>query len=409
MDGLQALRFELASEPLAGRILLRDPEALEGPSCSRLAEIIDEALRWSVLQTPGQAGAYLPKHRSDRHAIGVDINPVAVALTKGKSAVFNTEVFRAHAQEAVRAASHLRKAQCPYPEWLDYWFTGATLQKLLALRMAIDRIGGRAGTAQLDALRAALIVCVRKCSRADPRSPKPFISKRAREKRLGKPFDSFHVFQDVTAKFADSTDALLEKRTIPVRSVTLLADARTLKRSSFLREVDAVVTSPPYLSAQDYYRSSKLELAVVGMWKPQLHSILGELIIGSGRGNLGSNGQMPMRLKTGIRPVRELEAKNPHAAGVVRKYLSDMQAVLGSVFRIVKDNGRCCFIVGDCTMGGVQLPVHKWFKEMATDEGFRLFRHEVDTIRDRRLPPKRESHTSVIRKEHLLFFQKPHC
>ena len=48
--------------------------------------------------------------------------------------------------------------------------------------------------------------------------------------------------------------------------------------------VDAVVTSPPYLSAQDYYRSSKLELAILGPLVQMGTKSLGSAIVGSGRG-----------------------------------------------------------------------------------------------------------------------------
>ena len=62
-------------------------------------------------------------------------------------------------------------------------------------------------------------------------------------------------------------------------------------------------------------------------------------------------------------------------------------------------------IVGDSTLRGISLPVHKWMIQIGEAIGFRLLAHEIDFIRDRRLAPKRMGHSSLIDCEHLLFFQ----
>jgi len=54
-----------SSEPEAARITLRDPAALEEDRYANVRGIIDDAVRWSVLQTPQATRAYLPKHRDD--------------------------------------------------------------------------------------------------------------------------------------------------------------------------------------------------------------------------------------------------------------------------------------------------------------------------------------------------------
>lgn len=64
-DVIRAKLLGHTSEPEAARIAIKDPEALESVKCQTLTRILEDAVRWSVLQTPGLAKAYLPKHRED--------------------------------------------------------------------------------------------------------------------------------------------------------------------------------------------------------------------------------------------------------------------------------------------------------------------------------------------------------
>jgi hypothetical protein len=83
-----------------------------------------------------------------------------------------------------------------------------------------------------------------------------------------------------------------------------------------------------------------------------------------------------------------------------------MRIVLGQCHKVLSENALCCLFVGDSTLAGVRIPVHKPIVDVAEDVGFRLQAHEVDRIRDRRIPPLRAHHTSVIEQEHLLLLKR---
>ncbi len=112
--------------------------------------------------------------RLGRNSLGVDINPIAAILAAAKAEYYDLEKVRSLAQEIVSLAKLLRSDIEARSSWLDYWFTTATLAKLTSLRLAIASKLPRGGKYK-KLLTAALAVSVRKCSRADPRSPKPFI------------------------------------------------------------------------------------------------------------------------------------------------------------------------------------------------------------------------------------------
>jgi len=342
---------------------------------------------------------------TQRHACGLDVNPVAVVLARAKSSVYSTDRLLRKVEELVDKA---RSSRCfdESPAWLQYWFSPVTLRKLLSLRAGLQAGFSHRRSVYSDLLSAILAISVRKCSRADPRSPKPFISKRARRERCGRHFDPYIVYRSVAAELAKRAGEFFSRIPSQRTSVeTRILDARFLRVSTFRRKVDAVVTSPPYLAAQDYYRSSKLELAILGLWKPGVEATLGSRILGSGRGPLVSP-TTEASLASASEAIGRLQGVDERSALTVACYVADMRTVLHRIADMLSPGSRCCFILGDCTMCGVKLPVHTWAIEAARLEGFELYAHEVDAIRDRRLPPKREGHRSVIDTEHLLFLRR---
>jgi hypothetical protein len=75
---------------------------------------------------------------------------------------------------------------------------------------------------------------------------------------------------------------LKKQKEIPIFKV-LQNDSRNLSHFLCDDKIDAIITSPPYLNAQDYYRSSKLQLYFLNeLCDPEMISLSRE-IIGSDR------------------------------------------------------------------------------------------------------------------------------
>jgi len=341
-----------------------------------------------------------------RNAIGCDINPIAVLLARAKSATVRIEHLAELADDVVAVAQRRDGGVHGYPRWLSYWFTPAVLQGLSDLATAIRRVRQRGPYATV--LLAALALAVRRVSRADPRSPKPFISKEARRVRLGRFFDPVvhyrAVIEELCQAYADFSQRLPHEP--PVVSVNL-RDARKMDRGLCVDQVDGVVTSPPYLTAQDYYRSSKLEMAICGFWRHGIEAELGPNIIGSGRGTPTHDGELVLPWEP--RALKRVGDKSERAKQVIEAYMKDMSRVVGNVHDYLRPGGKCCLIIGDSTIQGIKLPVHSWVCSIAESQGFCLEGHDVDLIAGRRVPPQREGHRSIIDREHLLFFRKSAC
>lgn len=341
-----------------------------------------------------------------RKARGIDINPLAVLLASTKSNLYQEKKLKCAIYQVVELAKHNKMPSVGMPSWIDYWFSPVTLKQLLLLRNAIEYNEYELSPPYINALKAILAVTVRLSSKADPRSPKPFISKKARFERVGVDFDAFYLFireGNLFVKAAEEFRSMVINTRSSGSSV-FCDDSRKLVSSPRSRVFDAVVSSPPYLSAQDYYRSSKLEITILGLMEEKNLHELGPSMIGSGRGEQDKNALS--KLISLPREIKELDELNPRSAKVVAGYLNDMTHVIHGCHKHLREGGHCCLIIGDSTIQKIKLPVHKWITIIAEQAGFCFEEHYIDIVKDRRVPSQRKGHTSIIDQEHILIFKK---
>ena len=343
-----------------------------------------------------------------RNAIGLDVNPLATLLTRVKVGRYSQDLLERQLAELLESfRTETTTFDLTFPN-AEYWFTPATLRKLGIVRSILDRLPQQLPSPYPDFWRAVLASIVRQSSRADTRGPKPFISKRARESRTGRHFDPFTLFaraanariELLTGSHDDLSDCHAE---------VFDGNARALPASMRSSRVDAVVTSPPYLNAQDYYRSCKLELWVVGLLGPDEHRKWArDELIGSDRIPIDRRlFDLPMPSPTSEAARESLVSVNPKSACVLTRYTLDMANVLAQVTQVLKPGGHCAMVTGDNTLSNVPVQTHQIVTELALNSGFRLEHHYVDAIRDRWVPPSRNGHNGVILNEHIQIFQSP--
>jgi hypothetical protein len=152
----------------------------------------------------GSGAVLVAARRKGIPVSGIDINPIAALFYRAKLQGFDAAI--AHRQ----AIAWIKKARCTQDrltvDWeaKGYWFTPKVLDKFERLRFV-----GRSMRLNESPEGLALLLCyslaVRLCSRADQRSPKPFISKTAKQSRGGRHFDPFRVilrlFEEVSVLY----------------------------------------------------------------------------------------------------------------------------------------------------------------------------------------------------------------
>jgi len=175
-----------------------------------------------------------------------------------------------------------------------------------------------------------------------------------------------------------------------------LGDARDL-RGVRTASIDAVVTSPPYLNAIDYLRGHRLALVWLGYRVGDLRGIRASSI-GSER---APEGTVDIALTEEIKgAMGSLGSLPTRVSQMVDRYVLDVAAALGEVFRVLRPGGRAVFVIGNSSLKGVFIENAAAVRHVAQRLGFELIReHERDLPPNRRyLPPPATASGSDLRK-----------
>lgn len=335
---------------------------------------------------------------------GFDVNPYAVLLTDVKLSGFcPTEAQRLWRELAGLVATSSKALPMAW-EAKNYWFSPGALAKCERLRFAATELclnRSRAGRAVL----LALALSVRLCSRADQRSPKPFISKRAVRERRGRHFDPNREIE-----------RLLSELGVLYGGVSTNAPAHVFRVDLSTAQVPPkcrgghshVITSPPYLNAQDYYRNFKLELRVLEGVLPFRIEDLQYRFIGTERGKLMTGiSQAEVEAHYELIPgLRRLAAASPRHVAVVHRYFHDMGNAMKAITQVTRKAGTCVIVCGDNLVGGLHIPTWKVLNVMMAQNGFTLYDSFSDKIQNRMVPPTRKGHKGLIKQEHVSAFRR---
>ena len=346
----------------------------------------------------GSGAILAAAHRAGLSVSGVDLNPIAEVFCRAKVQKFDPAKARKLGKEWVAAA---RGPITPLPvDWSrkDYWFTPRTLDKFERLRAASRNVDLGSAPESWPVL-LSYVLAVRLCSRSDQRSPKPFISQHARRSRAGRHFDPnaimLHLLDELSALYGEVGGTENDTR-------FACADVCDPRRGpSGLGRHSHVITSPPYVNAQDYFRNFKLELHLLEGVLPFKVSALRERFVGRERGRLLEGvPRESIDRDFMLAPVlRRLRDRNPRLCAVVHRYFFDMDNALNAVKETLEDGACLVVVCGDNLIGGTRICTWKVLHALIEQKGFELFDRFRDPIRDRLLAPKRLGHRGLIKEE----------
>lgn len=333
---------------------------------------------------------------------GFDVNPYAILLASVKLNGFCPDEAEQLYYKLFELANIGDESMPIVWDAKEYWFSAATLRKYEQLRFAAKKLGlnrSRAG----KALLLALVLSVRLCSRADQRSPKPFISKRAVKERRGRHYDPYHHIEGLLGELANLYGNNKSNKTSKLICLDLAnAPGTLISEGSFSH----VITSPPYINAQDYYRNFKLELRVLENIIPFKVDDLQYRFIGTERGQLMARiAKVEIKRHYDVMPeLRKLTEVSPRHAAIVHRYLHDIGKAIAVISKVVKPNGTCVIICGDNLVGGMYIRTWKALNALMGQNGFSLYDTFSDTIQNRMVPPIRQGHKGLIKQEHVSAF-----
>jgi adenine-specific DNA methylase len=368
-----------------------------------------------VLDPMMGSGTVLAVARAKGHkAIGVDIDPLAVLISKAWTTAIDAGEVRHRATEVLARAREdfsSRRVRDSYPEDADpntrhfvaYWFDPYARRQLAALSAAIGRVRNEEVRGVLWCGFSRLIIS----KQAGASLAMDLAHSRPHRAYQHAPIKPFNRFLLVVDRVAENCVKAGDKNRGPATS-TFLGDARQLPIQS--STVDLVLTSPPYLNAIDYMRCSKFSLVWMGYQVKELTQTRSQSV-GTEVGNREARDDCEIcEITAELNLCPPLSNRNE---AMLARYIDDMRTALREVARVLAPGGRAVYVVGENSMRGTYIQNSVVVSALARISGLTLERQysrELPANRRYLPPPSKNDSPGALdtrmRREVILAFSK---
>jgi len=300
-----------------------------------------------------------------RNATLVDLNPITDWLTKAKLLLPSEDARFEMRQLLLESLSYNGKEFIPNWNNLKYWHPSETMEFLTRLWGYIHY---QCSSYLKPLLCFAALHVTRFLSYTDDQVPKLYKSKRKTRKlndlltgdwkRIA--IKQYHSMAEnyLNATFELKKYVRKDESTIEVHS------PQDIENWSPTRGYKLIITSPPYLQAQEYIRSSKIDLFWLGYDDKRVKAL--------------SKLEIPYRTPKGKVHTPTLDTIRSKVIDLGR---TDLARLFDSYFYFVLTNllktsknllpeGRLCIFVGSPTIVGINVPLWKIISEYFKDHGF---------------------------------------
>jgi tRNA G10 N-methylase Trm11 len=365
-----------------------------------------------------------------RDSIGIDVDPLSVFVTNAKvhalrraSIETTTERLAVVLDELQRTPQELEGFQTSdldqreYEAGLDgawvpeipklyHWFYRYAIVDLACLLEAIEKVD--APETHRDFLRLIFAASVRGASRADPVPVSGVeVTKVMLEKEeKGRSVDVIEIFRKRLRRAVEEMGGYHETRVASAGARAYRADVASL-RTNLAPRIDAVITSPPYHGAVDYYRRHQLEMFWLGMTKNQaerldlLEHYLGRPRVPERHSYVSGESLELAKTKSVEAMMRKVSRDRANA---FKHYSVGMSRAFGSIARRTEAGARCILVVGHSNWNGGSINTSQLMAELAQPH-FELSERLYYPVKNRYMSYERHNGASIDR-EHVLVFER---
>ena len=366
-----------------------------------------------------------------RESWGVEINPLGRLISKVKITVFDTSLVPKYMKglhKIYHSKSMNTEEFIPAYGNINMWFSKDAINKLAKLRYAIQDLEIEEDVKDFFWLCFSNIV--RKISKADPYIPPPVVLKLEKYKNTPK-FNKlkehlkraespnlWSIFEEEVLINRKKLDAVFDVLRDNSKGKIIWDDARKIRKGTLLQRgvidksnscnltsdsIDIIFTSPPYLTAQKYIRTSKLELLWLGYSIKEINE-LEKKSIGTERIEVSDIERL------GYKNIDELVektlCKSRQRALAVYFYFKNMIEVIRELNRVLKNQGYMILVVGDNKVLGEWIGTYRLLADIVINESFRELVILKDTIKSRSMLTRRNGSGGLIKEEYVMIFQK---
>ena len=167
---------------------------------------------------------------------------------------------------------------------------------------------------------------------------------------------------------------------------------------SFQREFNALITSPPYLQAQEYMRTVKMELFWLGYNDEEIRKL--------------SRLEIPYRkadrvIQTPTLEKIRSELTRADLTKLLDSYFCHTINALENAMNQLKANGTACIFIGNPLIDGIKVEIWRILMEYFTDNGYSFENLYEDRIKNRQLfGTRKNKNPDGMKSEFLLILRK---
>ncbi len=323
----------------------------------------------------------------DRHAIGLDLNPLAVLLTKAKTRPIDPELLQDEWNSLKRYLLHplarergsrAREAKGKLLD-LKYWYKPYVRRDLGFIRALLDDFYPDGDDPIGDFIRIAFARTAREVSNHRP----------SEFKRWRRSAEELRTFRPRPVKrMVENVEKAIPMMAAYYRAVkghttcrVLRVDARKFRLAS---PASLIITSPPYGDSRTtvaYGQFSSFGLEWLGLYDGRLSS-LDKHPLGAANNGEGGLGLSDMLSQT----YEKVKSGDPKRARHMLQFFEGMAEALTNIRRSLESSRYCCMVVGNRRIRGIEVPTDAIITEFAEALGFQLEDMFVRTLQKKVLP-----------------------
>jgi len=315
----------------------------------------------------GSGTTMVEAHILKRNAIGVDISPLAILITKVKTTFIDLEKLVA-AKQSLYEMIDSKRAKAVVPDFpnQEVWYNKKTLQEL-------GDIWGQILTFQdkesdiFDFFQVSFSSILKTVANRSEHWNWAFIGDNLLPK-IDKYSDPNKYFRSTLERMIVGMKDLQEVKTkqwIKVLRINTKDISKNIKK-----KVDLIITSPPYCFAVDFNRYYRLSYYWFN-WE--------------------------------INKNRDIEigarSKRAKKCGI-DDYFDDINVCIKEFYKVLNNGGYCCFTLGNTKRDNKEINAVERTIKMCLEEGFQLVEHTYRELSKQSMAQKR------IPKEAVLIFRK---